>query len=69
MQKATFQVYKNTRGRWRARLVLQNGEIIAPTQSYARKEDALKSREHMVLYATIATIKVFDRDPRLKKKA
>jgi uncharacterized protein YegP (UPF0339 family) len=39
----TFEIYRDARGEFRARLVARNGKIIASTEGYSRKRGAIRA--------------------------
>lgn len=44
MRKARFQVYMDTAGQWRWRLLAANGRVIADSaEAYTRKSDACRA--------------------------
>lgn len=58
---AEFEVYKDSAGEWRWRLVHRNGNIIADCgEGYVRKRDALNGVESVKRYAADAEIRVLD---------
>ncbi len=55
-----FEVYEDKAGEYRFRLKAPNGEIIAVSEGYTRKENALKGVEAVKKYAPEAEVKELD---------
>jgi len=58
MRKAYFVVYLDRANYWRWRLVAANGEIVAASEAYVSKSNAIRSAERVKVIAESATIVV-----------
>ena len=56
MGKAKFEVWKSMNGDWYFHLVAPNGKLIADSEGYSRKSNALKGIKAVKAYALNAKI-------------
>jgi len=56
MRKAKFGVWKSMDGEWYFELISPNGKLIAKSEGYSRKRNALKGIEAVKKYAVNAKI-------------
>ena len=44
---AQYQIFKDEQGQWRWRLIAKNGEIVATSEGYTRRSNAIKMAKRM----------------------
>jgi len=67
MKLPKLHIFKTRKGEWMARLVGANDEIIASSEGYSRKFNAIRWRERLVLNLAKAELVESKSDPRRKK--
>ncbi len=55
-KKARFEVYKDSRGQFRFRLIAPNNEIVAVSEAYTSKANCINGVEAVTKYAAVAEI-------------
>lgn len=55
-----FEIYEDIDGEWRWRLVADNGEIVAQSEGYSRKEDAERGAAAVKRLAPAAELRFED---------
>lgn len=61
-------IYKNRKGEWAARLIAANNEIVATSEGYKRKIDAVRWREKVLKLLVISELVEHPKgDPRRTK--
>lgn len=53
---AKFEIYPDVAGEYRWRLKAANGEIVAASEGYAYKYSAIRSAQHVKIWARMAVI-------------
>lgn len=51
-----FQIYRDVAGKYRWRLIAQNGEIVAVSEGYTTKYNATRSAQLVKIWARVAVI-------------